>query len=68
MKTSLLAMFAGLFAPSTLTMDHSSNMFRFPSLFNTGTPSRRLRIPGRPGKPRAKLAHRVAARTLTNRS
>lgn len=68
MKTSLLAMFAGLFAPNTLTMDHSSNMFRFPNPFNTGTSSRRSRIPGRPGKPGAKLARRAAANTLTHRS
>ena len=68
MKTSLIDMFARLFAPSTLTMDHSSNLFRFPSLFNTGTSSRRSRIPGGPGKPGAKLTRRAAAHTLTHRS
>lgn len=67
MKTSLLAMFAGLFALNTRTMDHSSNLFCIPN-YSAGAPSRRSRISGRPGKPGAKLARRAAAHTLTHRS
>lgn len=65
MKTSLIDMFARLFVPSTLTMDHSLNTtehrFYVPL---TG----RTRIPGRPNKPGAKLARRAATHTLTHRS
>jgi len=63
MKTSLIDMFACLFAPSTLTMDHSSNLHLTRSHQKHESWKR-----GRPGKPGAKLTRRAAAHTLTHRS
>lgn len=63
MKTFLLAMFADLFAPSSIAISPSSNLHLTRSHQKHESWKK-----GRPGKPGAKLARRATAHTLTNRS